>query len=164
MLKQLTTDNSDTVFAHAQASQPECGHHQQAHHGESKPSAPHSCATKLNPGGLAAAQNDIRSFAASLLDGTAGVVEEPNDEEDQIGHAEMAHQLNEWFMADRNSRWGYVRSDQLFLGDEAGFDLNDPAWQPDWVPTRAAARAAGNLGAALGGGGFDAAALVARML
>ena len=106
----------------------------------------------------------MRSFPASLLDGTAGVVEEPNAEEDQIGHAEMAHQLNEWFVADRNSRWGYERSDQLFLGDEAGFDLNDPAWQPDWVPTRAAARAAGNLGAALGGEGFDAAALVARML
>lgn len=119
---------------------------------------------RRNRGGFAAAQNDMRAFAASLLDGTEEVVEEPNNEEDQIEHAEMAHQLNEWFMADRNSRWGNVSSDQMFLGDEAGFDLNDPAWQPDWVPTRAAARTAGNLGAAFGGGGFDSAALVARIL
>jgi len=59
---------------------------------------------RRNPGGFAAAQNDMRAFAASLLDGTEEVVEEPNNEEDQIEHAEMAHQLNEWFMADRNSR------------------------------------------------------------
>jgi len=53
---------------------------------------------RRNRGGFAAAQNDMRAFAASLLDGTEEVVE------DQIEHAEMAHQLNEWFMADRNSR------------------------------------------------------------
>ncbi len=116
------------------------------------------------PGGIAAAQNELKISTSSLLDRLGLDFEKLNDADKQVESDEMAEQLDQWFMQDCANRWTSVSNELIFLSDEAQFDLNNPALQFDTMPVVQPVGRGGNLGGAARVGGFDAAALVARAM